>query len=129
MLTEFNFSSGVPPLVDLPLASSLRTLRTLESPAGSLRAAMAPPACPPAPAAAAFASSSPAEPTLTVAVSLLLSYAAYRAVYRLVPALAEDLVAKGLRGRDMLKAGFRRDDPPTEKDDDEQADIPGRKYL
>lgn len=69
-----------------------------------------------------------AEPTLTVLVSVAISYFAYRAVYSLVPALANDLVAKGLRGRDMLKPGFKRDDDddgPAAADDS----IPGRKHL
>ena len=71
-----------------------------------------------------------AEPTLTVAVSLVIAYLAYRAVDSLVPALAHDLVAKGLKGRDMLKPGFKRDDAlsPDGNADDEDA-APGRKHL
>ncbi|GAA5982594.1 hypothetical protein JCM10908_006711 [Rhodotorula pacifica] len=82
-----------------------------------------PSAHPPSPA-----QHSQAEPTLTLAVSLLISYVAYRAVYALVPALAQDLVAKGLKGRDMLKIGFKRDETATE-DADAGDEVPGRKYL
>lgn len=72
-----------------------------------------------------------AEPTLTVAVSLVIAYLAYRAVDSLVPALAHDLVAKGLKGRDMLKPGFKRDDAlsPDGNADDEEDAAPGRKHL
>lgn len=74
-----------------------------------------------------------AEPALTVAVSLVLACLAYRAVYSLVPALAPDLVAKGLKGRDMLKPGFKRDEDLSPHDGGEEdvdaAAPPGRKYL
>lgn len=70
-----------------------------------------------------------AEPTLTLAVSLALSYVAYRAVNALVPALARDLVAKGLSGRDMLKPGFKRDEDQRDDGDDDDDTLPGRKSL
>lgn len=70
-----------------------------------------------------------AEPTLTVAVSLVIAYLAYRAVDSLVPALAGDLVAKGLKGRDMLKPGFKRDDAIEPPASDDQEAAPGSKYL
>lgn len=70
-----------------------------------------------------------AEPTLTVAVSLVIAYLAYRAVYSLVPALAHDLVAKGLKGRDMLKPGFKRDEALSPDHDGDEEAAPGRKYL
>ncbi|KWU45178.1 hypothetical protein RHOSPDRAFT_9643, partial [Rhodotorula sp. JG-1b] len=68
-------------------------------------------------------------PTLTVAVSLVIAYLAYRAVYSLVPALASDLVAKGLKGRDMLKPGFKRDEALSPADGGEEEAAPGRKFL
>ncbi|GAA6015893.1 hypothetical protein JCM10207_006795 [Rhodosporidiobolus poonsookiae] len=54
------------------------------------------------------------EPLLTLVLSLVLAVVAYALVNRLVPALGPDLIAKGLRGRDMLKPGFKRDrvEPP-----------------
>ncbi|GAA5830370.1 hypothetical protein JCM3766R1_002695 [Sporobolomyces carnicolor] len=51
--------------------------------------------------------------SLTVAVSVVISYLAYSLTNHLVPFLAKDLVDKGLRGRDMLKPGFKK------KDDDD----------
>ncbi|GAA6042168.1 hypothetical protein JCM8097_004995 [Rhodosporidiobolus ruineniae] len=83
-------------------------------------------------------SPSAVEPTLTLLLSLLIAILAYALVARLVPALGPDLVAKGLRGRDMLKPEFKRDEgargaasggqglgEQTDGDDDE----PGRKWL
>ncbi|GAA5859167.1 hypothetical protein JCM8547_008898 [Rhodosporidiobolus lusitaniae] len=49
-----------------------------------------------------------AEPLLTLLLSFALSLVAYKAVHSLVPLLGPDLVAKGLRGRDMLKRGFKK---------------------
>ncbi|GAA5891935.1 hypothetical protein JCM6882_007412 [Rhodosporidiobolus microsporus] len=73
-----------------------------------------------------------AEPLLTLVLSLTISCAAYVLVARLVPALGPDLVAKGLKGRDMLKHGFvRKGDEPTgagkggEDNDGAKADVPG----
>ncbi|GAA6055728.1 hypothetical protein JCM3770_001039 [Rhodotorula araucariae] len=57
-------------------------------------------------------SSVPAEPTVTVVVSAALAVAAYRLVAALVPFLGHDLVSKGLRGKDMLKPGYHRTEPP-----------------
>ena len=54
--------------------------------------------------------STPSEPAVTLAVSLLLSAVAYKLTASLVPLLGPDLVAKGLGGVDMLKAGFKRDE-------------------
>ncbi|GAA6059112.1 hypothetical protein JCM10212_003859, partial [Sporobolomyces blumeae] len=69
----------------------------------------------------------PAESTLTVALSLLLCLVAYAVTARLVPLLADDLVDKGLKGRDMLKPGFHSPHPTPERDDDDP--VPGRAYL
>ncbi|GAA5997623.1 UDP-N-acetylglucosamine--dolichyl-phosphate N-acetylglucosaminephosphotransferase [Rhodotorula paludigena] len=78
----------------------------------------------------------PAEPTATVVVSLALALASYRLVAALVPFLAHDLVDKGLRGRDMLKRGFKRDAPardPQQRGADAQDppddSLPGRKWI
>ncbi|BGP52047.1 tunicamycin resistance protein [Rhodotorula kratochvilovae] len=76
-------------------------------------------------------SSVPAEPTVTVVVSAALAVAAYRLVAALVPFLSGDLVAKGLRGKDMLKPGFRRAEPPiadTATAPPDQ-DAPGSKWI
>ena len=81
------------------------------------------------PAPAQAQAQAQAEPTLTVAVSLVIAYLAYRAVYSLVPALASDLVAKGLKGRDMLKPGFKRDEQLSPADGGEEEAAPGRKFL
>ena len=50
----------------------------------------------------------PSEPLLTLVLSLTLSVIAYKLTSTLVPLLGPDLVAKGLGGKDMLKAGFKR---------------------
>lgn len=63
---------------------------------------------PPPPSPASPASPASAEPLLTLILSTFISSLAYSLVYRLVPQLGPDLVAKGLRGKDMLKTGFRR---------------------
>ncbi|GAA5834432.1 hypothetical protein JCM11251_007989 [Rhodosporidiobolus azoricus] len=76
---------------------------------------------------------SPAEPLLTLVASLALALLAYHLVSTLVPALGPDLVAKGLKGRDMLKPGFhRKGEEPTrgqggEKvgQDEETEGVPG----
>jgi UDP-N-acetylglucosamine--dolichyl-phosphate N-acetylglucosaminephosphotransferase len=44
----------------------------------------------------------------TVTASLGIGYIAYAATAALVPLLADDLISKGLSGRDMLKPGFKR---------------------
>ncbi|GAA5871851.1 hypothetical protein JCM1840_004017 [Sporobolomyces johnsonii] len=78
------------------------------------------------------APASPAEPTLTLALSLVIAAAAYSLTRSLVPFLANDLVAKGLKGRDMLKPGFRKHDPPPTNDalpHPDDPDAPGRKWL
>lgn len=74
----------------------------------------------------------PVEPTLTVLLSLAIAVLAYRAVASLVPFLASDLVSKGLRGRDMLKPGFKRDDDTPAADGgagQTQLDEPGSVWL
>lgn len=54
--------------------------------------------------------STPSEPAATLGASLLLSFVAYKLTAALVPILGPGLVAKGLGGVDMLKAGFKRDE-------------------
>ncbi|BGO95992.1 hypothetical protein NBRC10512_006458 [Rhodotorula toruloides] len=74
----------------------------------------------------------PVEPTLTVLLSLAIAVLAYRTVAALVPFLANDLVSKGLRGRDMLKPGFKRDDETPAVDDGAGGgvvDEPGTQWL
>ncbi|GAA5973123.1 hypothetical protein JCM21900_003083 [Sporobolomyces salmonicolor] len=72
----------------------------------------------------------PAEPTFTLALSLVIAAAAYSLTRSLVPFLAHDLVVKGLKGRDMLKPGFRKNDPlPTEDALPSHEEVPGRKWL
>ncbi|KAM0789901.1 hypothetical protein ACM66B_006743 [Microbotryomycetes sp. NB124-2] len=51
-----------------------------------------------------------AEPLVTLALSCALSLVAYKLTAVLVPALGDDLLAKGLGGKDMLKHGFKRDE-------------------
>ena len=53
---------------------------------------------------------STSEPAATLFASLVLSAVAYKLTASLVPLLGPDLVAKGLGGVDMLKAGFKRDE-------------------
>lgn len=55
-------------------------------------------------------SSTPSEPALTLGASIVLSLVAYKLTATLVPLLGPNLVAKGLGGVDMLKAGFKRDE-------------------
>lgn len=50
------------------------------------------------------------EPAHTLVASLILSAIAYYQTAALVPRLGPQLVAKGLGGVDMLKAGFRREE-------------------
>ncbi|CEQ41109.1 SPOSA6832_02803, partial [Sporobolomyces salmonicolor] len=72
----------------------------------------------------------PAEPTFTLALSLVIAAAAYSLTRSLIPFLAHDLVVKGLKGRDMLKPGFRKNDPlPTEDALPSHEEVPGRKWL
>lgn len=59
----------------------------------------------------------PYEPVATLLASVALSYAAYFCTAMLIPLLGPDLVAKGLGGKDMLKAGFKRDEEVLEMDD------------
>ncbi|GAA5927227.1 hypothetical protein JCM3775_002485 [Rhodotorula graminis] len=80
-----------------------------------------------------------AEPTVTVLVSVALALVAYRLVAALVPQLAPHLVAKGLCGKDMLKPGFKRQEPalatpPTRdgRDGDTTSnddDLPGNRLI
>ncbi|BGP03839.1 tunicamycin resistance protein [Rhodotorula toruloides] len=74
----------------------------------------------------------PVEPTLTVLLSLAIAVLAYRTVAALVPFLANDLVSKGLRGRDMLKPGFKRDNETPAADDGAGGAVvaePGTQWL
>ncbi|BGP20409.1 hypothetical protein JCM10213_004627 [Rhodosporidiobolus nylandii] len=73
------------------------------------------------------ASNGGAEPLLTLLLSLTISLLAYALVNRLVPALGPDLVSKGLRGRDMLKRGFKRDEAGAGGEGD--GDEPGRRWI
>lgn len=59
------------------------------------------------------------EPTLTVALSLVIAVLAYSLTARLVPFLAHDLVQKRLRGRDMLKPSFTRHKKTDDSRDDD----------
>ncbi|GAA5938049.1 UDP-N-acetylglucosamine--dolichyl-phosphate N-acetylglucosaminephosphotransferase [Sporobolomyces koalae] len=73
---------------------------------------------------------SPSEPTVTVVVSIVISLLAYHLTAKLVPFLADDLVSKGLRGRDMLKPGFHRDkDVRADNDDSDDNDLPGKRWI
>ncbi|GAA5908596.1 UDP-N-acetylglucosamine--dolichyl-phosphate N-acetylglucosaminephosphotransferase [Sporobolomyces salmoneus] len=74
------------------------------------------------------------EPTLTLLLSLFLSSLAYFLTSQLVPFLSNDLIEKGLRGRDMLKPGFTRqpDSEPQEgevREGEEEEELPGRKWI
>lgn len=70
------------------------------------------------------------EPTLTVLLSLVISLIAYTLTAQLVPFLSNDLVEKGLKGRDMLKVGFvRKEDESTEVREGEEGELPGRKWM
>jgi len=72
-----------------------------------------------------------AEPLLTLLLSLSISFLAYFLTSSLVPFLANDLVSKGLKGKDMLKPGFtlgKKDDSPVEGNENEE-DEPGKKWL
>lgn len=57
---------------------------------------------------ASSSTADPAEPLLTLLLSLALSFLAYTLTSHLVPLLGPHLVDKGLAGRDMLKKGFKR---------------------
>jgi len=68
-----------------------------------------------------------AEPLLTLLLSISISLLAYFLTSSLVPFLSNDLVSKGLKGRDMLKPGFsskKQEDSNSESDDE-----PGKKWL
>jgi len=72
------------------------------------------------------------EPILTLTLSLVIAGLAYDLTSRLVPFLSNDLVQKGLRGKDMLKVGFVRKEEEEEQDDDDDGEVellPGRKWM
>ncbi|GAA5828735.1 hypothetical protein JCM5353_002872 [Sporobolomyces roseus] len=68
-----------------------------------------------------------AEPLLTLLLSISISLLAYFLTSSLVPFLSNDLVSKGLKGRDMLKPGFSSKKQEDSNSDDE--DEPGKKWL
>lgn len=67
------------------------------------------------------------EPTLTILLSGLIALLAYYLTTTLVPFLSNDLVEKGLKGRDMLKVGFTR--KKDEELDEREQDLPGTKWM
>ncbi|GAA5889989.1 hypothetical protein JCM16303_003202 [Sporobolomyces ruberrimus] len=67
------------------------------------------------------------EPTLTILLSGLIAFLAYYLTTTLVPFLSNDLVEKGLKGRDMLKVGFTR--KKDEELDEREQDLPGTKWI